>query len=158
MVTLLKIVRLDDRLVHGQLINNWCSYEDITEIVVVNSEVANNEIRKTFIEMSVPENITIMFCDVSKALEIYEEECKYENVIIVFGNPFEVLEFIEKGGKIESLNIGGISFKKDKKRISTALYVDEAEVEALKKIASHNIKLEIRILPTDKRVDFLKYC
>lgn len=158
MIVLLKIVRLDDRLVHGQLFNNWCTYENITEILVVNEEVNNNEIRKTFIEMSVPDNINIIFCDVSGAIEIYEEECKYENVIIVFGNPFEILEFIEKGGKVKSINIGGMSYKKDKKRISTTLYVDEAELQALKKIASYNIELEIRILPTDKRIDFLKYC
>ncbi|NRX77575.1 mannose/fructose/N-acetylgalactosamine-specific phosphotransferase system component IIB [Clostridium beijerinckii] len=54
---MLKIVRLDDRLVHGQLINNWCTYEDVTEIIVVNKEVAENDIRKTFIELSVPEDI-----------------------------------------------------------------------------------------------------
>jgi PTS system mannose-specific IIB component len=155
---LLKIVRLDDRLVHGQLFNNWCTYEDITEILVVNEEINNNEIRKTFIKMSAPENISIIFCNVSKALEMYEEECKYENVIIVFGNPFEILEFIENGGKVKSINIGGMSYKKDKKRISTTLYVDEVELKALKKIASYNIELEIRILPTDKRIDFLKYC
>ena len=155
---MLKIVRLDDRLVHGQLINNWCTYENITEIIVVNSEITNNDIRKTFIEMSVPEDINIIFCDVNKALEIYEEECKYENVIIVFGNPFEILEFIEKGGRINSLNIGGMSFKKNKRRVSTTFYIDESELETLKKIASYGIELEIRILPTDKKVDFFKYC
>ena len=158
MIILLKIVRLDDRLVHGQLINNWCTYENISEIIVVNEEVANNDIRKTFIEMSVPDDISIIFCDVSKALEIYEEECRYENVIIIFGNPFDILEFIEKGGKIKNINIGGMSYKKDKRRISTTLYVDENQIEVFKKIAEYGIELEIRILPTDKRIDFLKYC
>lgn len=151
---MLKIVRLDDRLVHGQLINNWCTYENITEIIVVNKEVANNDIRKTFIELSVPEDIKIIFCDTLKALEIYEEECEYENVIMVFGNPFEVLEFIEGGGNISSLNIGGISFKKDKEKISTNLYLDGQEIETLKRIVNYNVEIEIRILPTDKKTDF----
>ena len=152
---MLRIVRLDDRLVHGQLINNWCTYENITEIIVVNEEVANNDIRKTFIEISVPEDIKIIFCDVKEVLDIYQEECEYEDVIMVFGNPFEILEFIEGGGKLDSLNIGGMSFKKDKEKISTTLYLDEREIEVLKKIASHNVELEIRILPTDKKVDFI---
>lgn len=151
---MLKIVRLDDRLVHGQLLNNWCTYENITEIIVVNEEVASNSIRKTFMEISVPEDIKIIFCDTLKALEIYEEECEYENVIMVFGNPFEVLEFIKGGGKISSLNIGGISFKKNKEKVSTTLYVDEQEIEALKRITNYNVEIEIRILPTDKKTDF----
>lgn len=151
---MLKIVRLDDRLVHGQLLNNWCTYENITEIIVVNEEVASNSIRKTFMEISVPEDIKIIFCGTLKALEIYEEECEYENVIMVFGNPFEVLEFIEGGGKISSLNIGGISFKKNKEKVSTTLYVDEQEIEALKRITNYNVEIEIRILPTDKKTDF----
>lgn len=155
---MLKIVRLDDRLVHGQLFNNWCTYEDITEILVVNKEINNNDIRKTFINISAPENINVVFCNVKKALEIYEKECRYENVLMIFGNPFEILEFIENGGKIKSLNIGGMSYRKDKKKISTTLYVNEAELQTLKKIAGFNIELEIRILPTDKKINFLKLC
>lgn len=151
---MLKIVRLDDRLVHGQLINNWCTYENITEIIVVNKEVAENDIRKTFIELSVPEDVKIIFCDTLKALELYEEECEYEEVIMVFGNPFEVLEFIEGGGKIRSLNIGGMSFKKDKKKVDTNLYLDDKEIEEIKKIANSKVEIEIRILPTDKKTDF----
>ena len=151
---MLKISRLDDRLVHGQIINNWCTSEDITEIMVINKEVANNEMRKTFIEMSVPEEIKILFCDVNDALEIYEDEIKFENLMIVFGNPFEILEFIEKGGKLKSLNIGGMSFKKGKKKLSTAVYTDEEELEILNKIASKDIKLEIRLLPTDRSTNF----
>ncbi|GEP65461.1 hypothetical protein CBE01nite_32290 [Clostridium beijerinckii] len=152
---MLKIVRLDDRLVHGQLINNWCTYEDVTEIIVVNKEVAENDIRKTFIELSVPEDIKIIFCDTLKALELYEEECEYEDVIMIFGNPFEVLKFIEGGGKIKSLNLGGMSFKKDKEKINTNLYLDDKEIEALKKISDSGVEIEIRILPTDKKTDFL---
>lgn len=153
---MLKIARLDDRLIHGQIINNWCTSEDITEIIVINKDVANNDMRKTMIEMSVPEEINILFCDVSDALEIYDEECKYEKLMMVFGNPFEVLEFIENGGKIESINIGGMSFRKGRKRLSTAVYMNDEEIEVLKKIAEKNIKLEIRILPTDRSIDFLK--
>ena len=153
---MLKLARLDERLVHGQIINNWCTSEDITEIIVINKEVANNEMRKTIIEMSVPEGINILFYDVSQALEIYEEECKFERLMLVFGNPFEILEFIEKGGKLTDLNIGGMSFRKDRKKLSTAVYVSSEELEILKKIAAKNIRLEIRLLPTDRSTNFLK--
>ena len=153
---MLKLTRLDERLVHGQIINNWCTSEDITEIIVINKEVANNEMRKTIIEMSVPEGINILFYDVSQALEIYEEECEFERLMLVFGNPFEILEFIEKGGKLTDLNIGGMSFRKDRKKLSTAVYVSSEELEILKKIAAKNIRLEIRLLPTDRSTNFLK--
>lgn len=153
---MLKIARLDDRLIHGQIINNWCTSENITEILVVNKEVANNDMRKMIIEMSVPEGINIMFCDVSDALDIYEEECEYETLMMVFGNPFEILEFIQGGGKIESINIGGMSFKKGKKRLNTVVYMNDEEIEALKALADKNIQLEIRILPSDRSIDFLK--
>lgn len=153
---MIKVVRLDDRLVHGQIINNWCTYEEITEIIVINKEVAENELRKTIIEISVPQDINIIFCDVADALNIYEEEDKYENLMLIFGNPFEIIEFIDNGGKLDKINIGGISFKKERKRISTAFYANDEEIEALYKIVEKGIPLEIRLLPTDKSVDFLK--
>lgn len=151
---MLKIVRLDDRLVHGQIINNWCTNEDITEIMLINKEVANNEIRKIIIQMAVPKGINILFCDVDSALEIFEEEIEYENLMVIFGNPFEILEFIEKGGKINSINIGGMSYKDGRNRLSTAIYVNEEELKALRKISEYDIPLEIRVLPTDKSVMF----
>lgn len=154
---LLKIIRLDDRLVHGLIINNWCSIENITEIMVVDKGAFSNEMRRTVIEMSTPENIKVLFCDVDKALEIYAEEAEYEALMMIFGNPFELLEFVNKGGALKCVNIGGMSFKKGKKRLSTSVYADEEEIDALKKIADKNILLEIRILPTDKSTNLLKY-
>ena len=153
---MLKIVRLDDRLVHGQIINNWCTSEDITEIMVVNADVYENEMRKTIISMSVPDNINIIFCNVEEALEVFEEECKYENLMMVFENPFEIYDFIEKCGKIKRVNIGGMSFKNGKKRIATAVYVNDSELEVLRKIEKKNVELEIRLLPTDRSINFSK--
>lgn len=153
---MIKVVRLDDRLVHGQIINNWCTSEEITEIIVINKEVANNELRKTIIEISVPQDINILFCDVTDALNIYREEDKYENIMLIFGNPFEIIEFIENGGELSKINIGGMSYKKGRKRISTAFYANDEEVDALYNIVKKNIPLEIRLLPTDKSIDFMK--
>lgn len=154
-VKVLKVVRLDERLVHGQVVNNWCSNEGITEIMVIDKNVVEDEIRKTFIEMAVPEGINILFCDVDEAIEIYEEESEYEDLMIIFSNPYEILEFLEKGGAFEKVNIGGLPFKKGKKRISTAVYVNEDEIEVFRKIAAKNIVLDVRMLPTDKSVNIL---
>lgn len=154
---MLKIIRLDDRLVHGLIINNWCTIENITEIMVVDKEASNNEMRRTVIEMSTPENIKVLFYDVNSALETYEEESEYEHLMMIFGNPFELLEFVEKARNLNSINIGGMSFKKGKKRLSTSIYADQAEIGALKKIIDKGISLEIRILPTDVSTNLLKY-
>ncbi|MBP2072990.1 PTS system mannose/fructose/N-acetylgalactosamine-transporter subunit IIB [Thermoanaerobacterium butyriciformans] len=152
---MLKVVRLDERLVHGQVVNNWCSSEDITEIIVIDKNVVRDEIRKTFIEMAVPEDIEVLFCDVDGAIKIYEEESKYENLMIIFSNPFEILEFLEKGGNISKVNIGGLPYKAGKKRISTAVYLNESEIEVLKKIAKKNVSLDVRMLPNDRSINIL---
>ncbi|PJI09220.1 MULTISPECIES: PTS system mannose/fructose/N-acetylgalactosamine-transporter subunit IIB [Clostridium] len=154
---MLKIARLDDRLVHGLIINNWCTNENITEIMVVDKEACGNEMRKAVIHMSAPEDINVMFCTAEEAANIYKEEAEYENLMMIFGNPFELLEFLDKGGVLKSINIGGMTFKEGRKRLSTSVYATKEEVEALKKIADKKILLEVRILPTDISVDLLKY-
>jgi mannose/fructose/N-acetylgalactosamine-specific phosphotransferase system component IIB len=152
---MLKVVRLDERLVHGQVVNNWCSSEAITEIIVVDKNVVKDEIRKTFIEMAVPEDIEVLFCDVDSAIKIYEDESKYENLMIIFSNPFEILEFLDKGGKINRINIGGLPYKNGKKRITTAVYLNENEIDVLKEIAKKNVSLDVRMLPNDKSINIL---
>jgi mannose/fructose/N-acetylgalactosamine-specific phosphotransferase system component IIB len=153
---MLKIVRLDERLIHGQIVTSWCTGEHITEIMVVDKDVCNNEMRQSLMSMAVPDGISLIFTDVDGCVQQFDEECKYEDLMILFSNPNDILEFLNKGGHFDKVNIGGMSSKGRRKKICTSVYADENEVEVLKKIAGKNVQLEAKMLPTDKGLDVSK--
>lgn len=153
---MLKIVRLDERLIHGQVITSWCTNEKITEIMVVDKDVCKDNMRQTLMTMAVPDNINLVFTDADGAAEMLAEECKYEDLMIIFSGPFDILEFLNKGGSFKELNVGGMSSKGDRKKICANVYADEKEVEVLKEIAGRNINLEARMVSTDKSINLSK--
>ena len=153
---MLKIVRLDERLIHGQVVTSWVTNESITEIMVVDKSVCNDELRKSLMSMAVPEYISILFVDVDEAVRTYEEECEYEDLMMIFGNPYDILEFINKGGKLNRVNVGGMSCKGQRRQVCTSVFADEKEMEIFREIAGKNVVLEAKMLPTDKSVDLTK--
>ena len=152
---MLKVARLDDRLVHGQVVNNWVKTEGITEIMVVSQAVVSDEMRKSVIEMAVPEDVSLVFCTAQEAVTIYREESEYEDVMLLFANPQEVLKFLENGGVIKKLNVGGMAYQGGRRKLSTAVFATEIEMQVFREIADKGVYLDVRMLATDTSMDLL---
>lgn len=153
---MVKVIRLDDRLVHGQTINNWCTSERITKILLVNEKIRRDSLRKTIIQISVPHSIEIMFLTVEEALNIYKVEALSYDLLIIFGETRELLSFILGGGEAREINIGGISYRHDREKYSNCVYLSKDEAKDLRDIQAKGIRLMIRILPDHKSIPLFK--
>ena len=75
----IKVVRIDDRLIHGQIVQGWLKLIQIDKILVVSDEVAKDEMQKVLLSMAVPSNIKLFIknikdasCDISN--NVYEKD------------------------------------------------------------------------------------
>ncbi|WP_035294935.1 mannose/fructose/sorbose PTS transporter subunit IIB [Clostridium sp. KNHs214] len=150
------LARIDDRLIHGQVATIWTKETKCTRIIVCNDDVANDDIRKTLLTQVAPPGIKAHVVDLAKAVRVYNNP-KYENdkVMFLFTNPSDVLTLVENGVDIKSVNIGGMSFKEGKKKITGAVSVDDKDIEAFKKLSEKGIELEIRKVAADSKADIM---
>jgi PTS system mannose-specific IIB component len=150
----IELVRIDDRLVHGQIVQGWLKVIDINKIVVVSDIVANDAMQQMLLMMAVPSSIELEIKTIAGAVASAKEgrygKCK---TMFLFSNPFDVLETIEGGVDIKSVNVGGMHFSNGKKQLLCNLSVDDRDVEALAKIHRKGIEIEGRVLPADDRID-----
>ena len=154
------LTRIDDRLIHGQVATIWSKVTGCERIIVCDDDVAADSIRSTLLKQVAPPGIKSSVVDVEKAVRVYNNP-KYENdkCLLLFTNPTSVLQMVEAGVDIKSVNIGGMSFKEGKHQITGAVSVDDKDIEAFKKLNERGIELEIRKVDTDKKVmmmDILK--
>lgn len=154
------LARIDDRLIHGQVATIWSKVTGCERIIVCDDDVAADSIRSTLLKQVAPPGIKSSVVDVEKAVRVYNNP-KYENdkCLLLFTNPTSVLQMVEAGVDIKSVNIGGMSFKEGKHQITGAVSVDDKDIEAFKKLNERGIELEIRKVDTDKKVmmmDILK--
>lgn len=154
------LVRIDDRLIHGQVATRWTKESKVSRIIVVNDEVAKDQVRSTMLKSVAPPGVTAHVVNVDKMVRVYNNpEYGNERVMLLFTNPTDIVRLLEAGVPMKSVNIGGIAYKEGKKMITSAVSVDEKDIEAFKKIAARQIELDVRKVSNDNRqnmMDLLK--
>ena len=150
------LARIDDRLIHGQVATVWSKSTNCQRIIVCDDDVAKDKIRATLLKQVAPAGIKSHVVDLDKASRVYNNP-KYENerCLLLFTNPTSVLYLVEHGVDIKSVNIGGMSFHEGKRQITSAVSVDDKDVESFKKLNEKGIELEIRKVDTDKKVNLM---
>ncbi|OCG19812.1 MULTISPECIES: PTS system mannose/fructose/N-acetylgalactosamine-transporter subunit IIB [unclassified Gilliamella] len=155
---IINLVRIDDRLIHGQVTTVWTKEAKAERIIIVSDEVANDQIRSALVKQAAPPGIKVSVVSIDKAAAVYKNP-KYENdtVFYLFTNPTDVLRLVNADVPIKEVNIGGMSFKEGKKQITKAVSVDENDISAFKKMHEMGINLCLKAVITDPNVDFIKF-
>jgi len=150
------LARIDDRLIHGQVVEGWLKKIRVTHIIVVSDEAAHDEMQRTLLGMAAPSNVRVSTLSIDEAAsEVKSNELNGDFLLILFSSPRDVLRFIKLGIKLDSVNVGGMHYSSGKKQFLRNLSVDEADVSALEEIHNLGVELEGRILPDDARVDVM---
>ena len=150
------LVRIDDRLIHGQVATRWTKETNVTRIIVVSDEVAADTVRKTLLTQVAPPGVTAHVVDVAKMIRVYNNP-KYagDRVMLLFTNPTDVERIVEGGVKVTSVNVGGMAFRQGKTQVNNAVSVDEKDIEAFKKLDARGIELEVRKVSTDQKLKMM---
>lgn len=150
------LVRIDDRLIHGQVASTWTRESGCNHIIVVNDGVAKDELRKTLLLQVAPPGVKSHVLSIDKAIQAYLNP-KYENfrTFFLFSNPTDVVRMVEGGVDIKSVNIGGMAFTAGKTQITKAVSVNQEDIDAFKNLNEKNIELEIRQVPTNGKADLM---
>uniref|UniRef100_UPI00403DB935 PTS mannose transporter subunit IIAB n=1 Tax=Pasteurella multocida TaxID=747 RepID=UPI00403DB935 len=154
------LARIDDRLIHGQVATRWTKESKVSRIVVVNDDVAKDSVRSTMLKSVAPPDVTAHVVDVEKMIRVYNNpEYAGERMMLLFTNPTDVVRLMEAGVAFKSINVGGMAYKDGKKMITSAVAVDDKDIEAFKKLDAQNIELDVRKVSNDSRqymMDLLK--
>ncbi|KOS02273.1 mannose/fructose/sorbose PTS transporter subunit IIB [Paenibacillus polymyxa] len=150
------LVRIDDRLIHGQVATVWVKEAKCNKIIAVSDEVAADTLRKTLLLQVSPPGIKAYVVTINKAIEAYNNP-KYNDfkTLFLFTNPTDVLRVVEGGVPIRSVNVGGMCFKEGKTQITGAVSVNQQDVDAFRKLHEKGIELEIRKVASDPKINLI---
>lgn len=150
------LVRIDDRLIHGQVATRWTKETNVSRIIVVSDEVANDHVRKTLLTQVAPPGVTAHVVDVDKMVRVWNNP-KYgqDRVMLLFTNPTDVLRIVEQGVDVKSVNIGGMAFRQGKTQVNNAVSVDDKDIAAFRKLNERNIELEVRKVSNDPKLNMM---
>ncbi len=151
------LTRIDDRLIHGQVVEGWLKNINVDHIAIISNEVAADKMQQVLFSIAVPKSIKVSALGVEeaavKAKEGYFDKYRF---LLLLSTPQDVQRLIEGGVKLDSVNVGGMHFTPGKKQILKALSVDEHDIASLLAIHQAGVKLEGRVLPGDDMIDIVE--
>ena len=153
----IEVVRIDDRLIHGQIVQGWLKVIEVNKILLVSDEVAGDKMQQILLSMAMPGNVQLVIKSVKDAsYELSNDVYDKDKLMILFSNPQDIVKMIENGVKFKSVNVGGMHFSHGKTQILKNLSVDKQDVMSFLKLIENNIELESRILPSDERHNIME--
>lgn len=148
---MIQLIRVDDRLLHGQVAVSWKADLNYEAIVIASDSAANDIIRKAALKLAKPDGVLIAIRTVDDAIELLKNE-KLVNLktFVVTDNIDSARRLFEGLDEKPTLNIGGIQQADDKKAIVSYAYVTEQDIETLKDLDNQGYNIEFRLVPADK--------
>lgn len=152
----IRLIRIDDRLIHGQVATTWSKVTGISRIIVVSDEVARNPIQKLLLTQAAPPEVKAHVVSVARLEEIARHPLLHDvKVMLLFNNPIDVMRAHQAGLHFESVNIGGMKFTDGKQMVTHFISVDQSDIDAFKYLDEEGIDLEIRKVPGDRKQNLI---
>lgn len=146
------ILRVDDRLLHGQVAFSWLNLLGPDAIVIANDEVMTNEIQKTAIKMAKPTGVKMSIRSLKGGIDlINDERVRDLKLFVVVKTTEDALALINSIHEhISLVNIGGLSNRtKGNNKIVKGVYLSDQDIINVKEIMKKVDKVDVRIVPTD---------
>ena len=149
---MVKLLRIDDRLIHGQVAYGWTQARGVSVILIVNDDVAGNEMRKVAYNVGKPAGCKLYFRDVKEGVEAVKKlEASNHKCLVLVDNVKDALTLVKESGCIRTVNLGGQRMADGKRFITTLVAVDDSDIAMLKEIEAAGTEVEVRKLPSETK-------
>jgi len=149
----LEFVRIDDRLIHGQVVTAWLhAYSKVTHILIVDDKVSQDKFMKEMFKMLVPSHITIDTKSIDDAAELLQAGLPAPTMMIV-KEPLTIKKLMEQGIDIPKVNIGGMGMTGKRKKFFQNIAATEEEREMFREMIDKGMTVEVQIIPAAKTVN-----
>lgn len=144
------LYRIDDRLIHGQVIVGWGQPLGLGFIVLVDDTVADSEWEQELYRLGVPPAVEVLFATVAEAAGNIAGYCADPRVgILLTGTAEAMLQLVASAGvTIAAVNVGGIHHREDRAQKLRYVFLNDHEERALKDIEEHGAVVTAQDLPS----------
>lgn len=151
METDIQLFRIDDRLIHGQVVIGWAGYLHSKEIILCDNSVYANQWEKELYLSIVPEHIHPEVLDVAGLAELLNsDETDLSKTIVVINSPMVVEKLLASGLSLKNINVGGIHYKEGRKKYLPYLYLSDEEVESFRRCIAQGLVFRCQDVPEGK--------
>lgn len=149
-------VRIDSRLIHGQVVTMWCNRLQATRIMVVDDAVVKNDTEKQVLRMAAPAEIRLSVLSAAGAARrIGEGRYEGQRVMLIVRGP-ETIERLREGGvDVDEVTVGNISPSDGSVAVTKSINVNASQRASFERLDAAGVRLVSQMVPNDAKADFM---
>lgn len=147
------IARIDDRLIHGQVVTAWVKNIKSDGILIIDNELAGNELMKRVYRAAAPSNVNLFIRTLEDAVPFMKdtsEHPEFQDVFLLVKTPNIIEHLVESGIEIDEIILGGMGANCDRKQLIRNVYTSDEERSSMKRMNSDGIDILYQLVPDDK--------
>lgn len=149
-------IRIDERLIHGQVSTMWTNHLRVDRILVVDDAVVSNEIEKEVLIMAKPASVKLSILTVKgAAMRMNSGQYQDQRIFLIVKSPQTLADLLNSHVKFDEINVGNMSTKQHSQQIAKSIAVTNDDILAFKEINAHGVKIISQMVPNDEKKDFI---
>ncbi|RLB66205.1 MAG: hypothetical protein DRH04_09730 [Deltaproteobacteria bacterium] len=145
------LVRVDDRLIHGQIVETWVPYLNINQIIVADDEVCNNPFKRKIMAMSAPPQVQVIIKTIDDAVRYVKDDFAQPGAsprsMMLLASIEAADRAIKLGLPCNRLNLGNVHYQNGKTQISASISLNRQEVSLLEEMNRQGISIFVQPVP-----------
>jgi mannose/fructose/N-acetylgalactosamine-specific phosphotransferase system component IIB len=148
------LYRIDNRLVHGQIISTWMPHLRLKRFVVINDALPTSQLRMKMFRMAIPAAVDFHAFTVSQAADWFDETEQNDiSTLVLFESIDDAVRLFEAGHPFTNLNLGNVHHGPGRRSFTPSVFLSDDDLSKLKSLFARGVRCEIRSLPTQDALD-----
>ena len=151
------LIRIDDRLIHGQVVTQWIKDTNGNRILIVDDKLVNDRMMMRILKAAAPPGVKVEVMTVADAeKELKQDAVPGENIVILVKVPKVLEELIDAGIPMQKIVLGGMGLPPQRKKFNKNVAATEEEVECMKRIVAKGVPMEFQLVPAERAINVEK--
>ncbi|MEG2799283.1 MAG: PTS sugar transporter subunit IIB [Erysipelotrichaceae bacterium] len=151
----IKMIRIDDRLIHGQIVTAWAKNLKIKRIWIVDDGVSKDTFISNVMQMVAPSDTKLVITGTDQIDTLVKEyDASDINTLVLVKIPAVAKQIFEADVLLRELNVGGIGAGPDRKKLFKNISASLMEIETLKEIKKIGVNVHFQVTPNEKQTNF----
>jgi PTS system mannose-specific IIB component len=150
------ILRVDDRLIHGQVVAGWARPLGIEELIIASDKISKDDWACNAYRLAVPENITYNCYDIATCSQQLKNGLDKKRVMVIVERILDAYSLINNGLQLKEIYIGGLGYREGARSIAPFIYLVPEDIEIIVKLHELGIKVTGKQLPNSQPIDVIK--
>ncbi|BBB47674.1 PTS system mannose/fructose/N-acetylgalactosamine-transporter subunit IIB [Pelolinea submarina] len=146
----ISLIRIDDRLIHGQVTTAWLRVYNANTIIIANERVATSPVYKSIFSVATVPGKEILLMPPAEAADFIMKSGPEDSFFIITPTPLDVVVLMDQGLDVKKINVGGLQGRPNTKKLAKVVYATSEEEQAFKELKSRGVEMEVQMVPTDR--------